>query len=111
MEQEHAYILKAMRESKLVEEELFVKSPTLPKEGIWVKIHAAPVLDNNGDLLGGVNVFHDITERKKAYERISNLYNQAPCGEISVTSNKTNGTTFTIFFPANLNAKQLVSRI
>ncbi len=42
-----------------------VFGPRLPKDGVWLRSVAAPVIDNEGELKGVVTVFSDITERKE----------------------------------------------
>jgi len=58
-------IVVAMREKRTVEMEGVLTGYRLPPDGVWVRVHAAPVLSQAGDLLGGVSVFQDITERKQ----------------------------------------------
>ena len=53
----------AMRERRPHEMEMFITSPHLEQGGRWIRTHAAPVLDDSGEAIGGVSVFSDITER------------------------------------------------
>lgn len=80
LEPDDAPIIRAMKESRPVEEEIYVSSDRLPPGGIWIQVHATPIKDRNGETIGAVNVFHDVTEQKNATDRISKLYNGAPCG-------------------------------
>ncbi|HJU71957.1 MAG TPA: EAL domain-containing protein, partial [Paucimonas sp.] len=41
-----------------------VRQERIP-EGIWVSVNATPLIDNSGALIGGVVVFHDITEQRR----------------------------------------------
>jgi signal transduction histidine kinase len=54
----------ALREKKSVQKEGFVRGPNIGPEGMWLKVNAAPVLDENGEVLGVVTIFQDITETK-----------------------------------------------
>ena len=67
---------------------LYYRYPESP-QGRWLRTNAAPVRDRSGNLLGGIAVFHDITESRLAEERIHNLYNNAPCGYHSVDESGT----------------------
>ena len=53
----------AMKERRAAKAELLIKSQTLPPDGLWVRVTAAPVIDSSGNLLGGVSVFQDISEQ------------------------------------------------
>ena len=55
----------ARGERRPAEIEGFVTGPHLPPEGMWIRAQAAPIIAENGDLLGVVTVFNDITERKR----------------------------------------------
>ncbi|MEN3292392.1 MAG: hypothetical protein V7642_1645 [Burkholderiales bacterium] len=48
----------------------FVRSERQPK-GAWVSANARPLLDNSGELIGGVVVFHDITELREREEALA----------------------------------------
>jgi len=58
-------IVVATREKKSHEMYGFVVSEHIPKPGRWVRANAAPLFDDSDNLLGGVTVFSDITERRK----------------------------------------------
>lgn len=47
------------------EVEVFVRSEARPT-GIWLSAGARPLKDANGEVIGGIAVFHDVTERKRA---------------------------------------------
>lgn len=53
----------AFKESRPVEAEGVIKGGNLPPDGIFVRVNAAPVIGEDDNLLGGVTVFHDISER------------------------------------------------
>ncbi len=56
-------IVVAIREKRAHEMVAFVVSEHLQGPGRWVRANAAPLFDDEGQLLGGVTVFTDITER------------------------------------------------
>ena len=56
-------IVVAMREKRPYEVELYAESPHLEPGGRWFRSHAAPVLDESGQPIGGVTIFSDISER------------------------------------------------
>lgn len=56
-------IVVATREKRTHEMEGFVVSRHLPGPGRWIRAHAAPLFDKSENILGGVTVFSDITER------------------------------------------------
>jgi len=50
----------------------------------WVNANAAPIRDNKGQIISGIVVFHDITDRKRAEQRLANESNfQRVLGEIA----------------------------
>lgn len=55
----------ALRERRSAHIEGFVTGEHLPAAGIWVRANAAPIIDENGEVLGVVTVFQDITERRR----------------------------------------------
>lgn len=62
----------AMRDKSISGMEGLVLGEGLPPEGMWVTAHAAPILDENGGVVGGVTVISDISERIR-------LQNQRDC--------------------------------
>lgn len=66
-------LMRAVREESVDEEELLISSHVHPR-GIWVSATARPVRDVQGDLLGGLMVLRDISERKEAEKRVSEFY-------------------------------------
>lgn len=66
-------LMRAVREESVDEEELLISSQIHPR-GIWVSATARPVRDGQGDLLGGLMVLRDISERKEAERRVSEFY-------------------------------------
>ncbi|MBX9877905.1 MAG: PAS domain-containing protein [Candidatus Obscuribacterales bacterium] len=55
----------ALNEGRAVESIGFVTSPHLPPEGIWIRTIASPVKNENGEVIGGVTLFQDITKSVK----------------------------------------------
>src|SRR5712691_5926562 len=49
--------------------ELFLRNSISP-EGVWISISGRPLLDEAGSLVGGVVVFQDITDRRRAEEAL-----------------------------------------
>lgn len=58
-------IFIALTEGRAVESVGFVTSQHLPPEGIWIRTIASPVKNENGDVIGGVTLFQDITKSVK----------------------------------------------
>jgi sigma-B regulation protein RsbU (phosphoserine phosphatase) len=52
--------------------EVLVRNPHVP-DGTYVSVSGAPMRNGNGSVRGGVVVFHDITESKKAEEEMQRL--------------------------------------
>ncbi len=52
--------------------EVLVRNPEVP-DGTYVSVSGAPLLSGSGRIRGGVVVFRDITEKKKAEERLQRL--------------------------------------
>ncbi len=73
-------LAKALMKLRPVEEEVKLVALQDDSQVMWVRVNAAPIRDDDGDVLGGVCVLHDITKDKLAFERIRTLYDKAPCG-------------------------------
>lgn len=61
-------LVRAIGGERVEHAELVIRNANLA-EPVWVAARAAPVLDEEGHLQGGVVVFHDITARKQAIEQ------------------------------------------
>lgn len=75
-------LARAIKGECVEETEVLVRSPRVPA-GVWASVTAAPIRDPEGRLLGGVTVFRDITEKKRAEElsqRLSNAVEQTADG-------------------------------
>lgn len=57
-------LARAMRGEFVKDEIQCLKRPDLPPEGRWVSVTAAPLVDENGQRLGGVASFVDITAQR-----------------------------------------------
>lgn len=62
-------LVKAIRGESIDEVEVFIRNESKP-DGILLSFTARPLKEPSGLLLGGVVVFHDITERKKAQKEL-----------------------------------------
>jgi PAS domain S-box-containing protein len=60
---------RAIRGEEVNDEEIFVR-PVADRAAFWVSANACPLRDEAGASRGGVVVFHDITERKRAEEEL-----------------------------------------
>jgi len=65
-------LARAIRGESCDNIDLFVRNPTLP-EGRWLSVTARPLADKSGALRGGVAVFSDVTQRRRAEEEIRAL--------------------------------------
>ncbi len=64
------------------------------KSTIWVRVSASPIIDDNNQYQGMLNMLTDISEARQAQEalkftaaELGDLYNQAPCGYHSIDKN------------------------
>lgn len=57
------------------EEDVFVRNDKKP-EGVYIRMSARPLLDNLGDIRGGVVIFRDVTERVLAEEALARAFDQ-----------------------------------
>jgi PAS domain S-box-containing protein len=62
-------LVRAMRGESVDAVEIFIRNPKVP-EGRSISIHGRPLKGADGGLQGGVVVFHDVTERKRAEETL-----------------------------------------
>lgn len=66
-------IFKAIKGDSVDGEEMFIRNPSVPA-GIWVSATGRPLRDEEGQLIGGIMVLRDISERKLAEKRVSEFY-------------------------------------
>ena len=62
-------LARAMRGEEVADVETFIRNPQRP-EGRWLSVNGRPLRDDDGNLRGGVVVFRDVTERKRAEEEL-----------------------------------------
>jgi PAS domain S-box-containing protein len=58
-------LARAVNGEEPEEEEMFVRNPNLP-DGRFIRVKATPLRDSSGRPRGGVAIFRDVTERKRA---------------------------------------------
>ena len=67
-------LARALRGEQVGETEVLVHDPQRPDApGTWASVTAGPIRDGRGELIGGVTVFRDITEKKQAQELAQRL--------------------------------------
>jgi PAS domain S-box-containing protein len=62
-------LMRAIRGQAVDDAELFLRDATHP-DGTWLGLNARPLRDEQGELKGGVVVFRDVTERRRAEEEL-----------------------------------------
>jgi PAS domain S-box-containing protein len=70
---------RAIRGEHVPETEIFVRNAQVP-DGAWTSVTGSPLKDIDGQLIGGVVVFRDVTHQKRTQElsqRLSNAVEQA----------------------------------
>lgn len=55
----------ALHQKEACEKEGYIEGNSISPDGMWLRAHAAPVLDKSQNLIGVVSTFCDISERKK----------------------------------------------
>jgi PAS domain S-box-containing protein len=65
-------IVRAMRGESVSDVEMYLK-PEGDELGRWINISARPLRDGPGSLRGGISVFADVTERRRAEEELRAL--------------------------------------
>ena len=66
-------LFRAIRGESLDHAELFIAQPSL-QDGSWMMVNARPLRDDQGEIQGGMVVFHDITRRKNDERRLAVQY-------------------------------------
>lgn len=67
--EEQLPLVRAIQGENVNNIEMFVRHAKAP-DGMWVMVNGRPLKDANGELMGGVIVCRDITERKQAEESL-----------------------------------------
>ena len=62
-------LARALRGEDVEEEELFIRNAEVT-QGAWISITGRPLREANSTIRGGVVVFHDVSERKRAEEAL-----------------------------------------
>ena len=65
-------LVRAIRGETVRDCPVYIRNPEVP-EGIWINVNGTPLRDRDGVLYGGVAVFRDVTEQRRAMERASLL--------------------------------------
>lgn len=78
--------VKAMKEKRMVEEEIFLKH----KEGYRVPVltRVSPIMDENGIVIGAVEIFSDNSARLSAFQKIEKLENLAFIDSLTGVGNR-----------------------
>ncbi|MBX9719924.1 MAG: hypothetical protein K2X81_00890, partial [Candidatus Obscuribacterales bacterium] len=66
-------IFQAIKGGSSDGEEMFIRNSIAP-QGIWVSATGRPLRDDESQLIGGIMVLRDISERKQAEKRVSEFY-------------------------------------
>jgi PAS domain S-box-containing protein len=62
-------LARAIRGEEVNDVETFIRNANRP-DGVWLSVNGRPLRDDAGNLCGGVVVFRDVTERKRAEEEL-----------------------------------------
>jgi PAS domain S-box-containing protein len=62
-------LARAIRGEEVDRAQVFLRNPGRP-EGAWLSVNARPLVDDSGAVRGGVTVFRDITDRKRAEQHL-----------------------------------------
>ena len=68
-------LVRAIQGEASDEVELFVRNPSV-QDGVFISVSGRPLQDQSGITKGGVIVFRDVTERKRADEALSQAFDQ-----------------------------------
>ena len=66
-------LVRAIRGESTDNIEMFIRNPSIP-EGAYLNVSGRPLRYGNGEQQGGVVVFHDITQRVRAAERLTQAF-------------------------------------
>ena len=66
-------LFRAIRGESVDHEELYIAHPSL-QDGSWMLVNARPLRDDQGEIQGGMVVFHDVTRRKNDERRLAVQY-------------------------------------
>jgi PAS domain S-box-containing protein len=66
---ENLPLARAIRGEQVDEIELFIRNRQKP-DGVWINVNGRPLMDDAGELRGGVIVFRDTTERRRVLDEL-----------------------------------------
>ncbi len=66
-------VVRAMRGETVEGQELFIRNPGVP-DGAFINVNASPVRDEAGQVVGGVTVFRDVSERRMQEEALTQAF-------------------------------------
>lgn len=70
---ENLPLVRALRGEEVPATEVYVRNDLVP-DGLWASVTGSPLKDSDGRLIGGVVVFRDVTEQKRAVDLAQRLY-------------------------------------
>lgn len=68
-------LYKSIKEKINATTKIFIRNKKRP-EGIFIEVNSSPIYDNNGEFIGGVAYFRDITERIISENKLKNSENK-----------------------------------
>ncbi len=66
-------VVRALRGEEVDREQLFIRNPRMP-DGTYISVNASPVRDEAGQVVGGVAVFRDVSERRQQEEALTRAF-------------------------------------
>ena len=76
MKTEDLPLMRAIRRGESTdEEEVFIRNEKKP-DGVYIRMSGRPLLDNMGEIRGGVVIFRDVTERVLVEESLAQAFDQ-----------------------------------
>jgi len=73
LKQERIPLARAIKGESVNNFIIFCKNDNIPN-GVWISVNGRPILNDNGEIYGGVVVFEDVTLRKEEDRRTLELY-------------------------------------
>jgi sigma-B regulation protein RsbU (phosphoserine phosphatase) len=65
-------LVRATRGERILEDEIFIRNPGNP-EGSWISVDSSPLVNEQGEPVGGVIVFRDVTGYRSSREVLEQL--------------------------------------
>lgn len=76
MKMEDLPLMRAIRHGESTDEkDVFIRNEK-KQDGVYIRMSGRPLLDNSGEIRGGVVIFRDVTERVLAEEALSRAFDQ-----------------------------------